>query len=260
MGRARRSGPKPTGRARPPARHVVVSIGGSVLFTGEDDARYQSQIVNLVRRTAPELPLVLTTGGGRTAREYIEIGRALGLSDYQLDELGIEVTRLHARLLAIQIGPPASPDPPTTVPDAVEAARHTTVLVLGGTEPGHTTDAVAALVAAGVGAERVVNATRVAGLFDRDPRTDPTARPIRAIDWPRFLERVRAATRGRPGEEFVFDRVGAEALSKAGIPLVIVDGRDVANLELAIRGRRCEGTVVGGPGRTDLSAAGSAAP
>ncbi|HZY69609.1 MAG TPA: UMP kinase [Thermoplasmata archaeon] len=253
--RARRVAPP-----APPRRHVVVSIGGSVLFTGEHDARYHRSLAELIPKWAREFDLVLTTGGGRTAREYIAVGRALGLSEHHLDLLGIDVTRLHARLLASRVGAPAPTSIPTTVAAAVRAARRTPIVLLGGTEPGHTTDAVAALIAARLRALRVVNATRVPGLFDRDPRSDPTARRIDAIGWEAFLERVRAATLGRPGEEYVFDRLGAETLAEAGIPLYIVDGRDLPNLGEAIRGGFAAGTIVGAPARTDLSRTESAAP
>ncbi|HEY6238327.1 MAG TPA: hypothetical protein VIZ68_03985, partial [Thermoplasmata archaeon] len=89
---------------RRPARPVVLSIGGSVLTTGSEDDRYYDALATLLTRVARDVPLAVTTGGGRMAREYIRIGRALGLTEVELDEVGIEVTRLHARLLAARLG------------------------------------------------------------------------------------------------------------------------------------------------------------
>ena len=234
--------------APPPGRApVVVSVGGSVLFTGNGDREYFEQLAELLRRLGADRPLVVTTGGGRSAREYIQLGRALGLTEYELDELGIEVTRLHARLLAARIGPPAPSHPPTTVPAVVEQLRSGSPVILGGTEPGHTTDGVAALVAVRIRAERVVNATDVDGVYEQDPRTHPDARRIEQLSWSEFRSMVHTGTSGEAGQNFLFDRLGADALARAGIPLLIVPGRDLANLEAAILGRPCRGSRVGEP-------------
>jgi uridylate kinase len=228
-------------------------MGGSVLFTGKGDAEYHHALAKLLHRLARDFALVITTGGGRTAREYIDTGRQLGLTEVELDELGIEVTRLHARLLAGRLGPPAPSVPPTTIAGAVELARHHRLVVMGGTEPGHTTDAVAALLAVRLRAARLVNATNVPGLFERDPRIDPRAKRIPRLTWGEFQEIVRRSTDGKAGQEFVFDRLGAEALARAGIPLWIVDGRNLENLSVAARGGPADGTLVGGVAATDLS-------
>jgi uridylate kinase len=227
---------------------VVVSIGGSVLLTGSGDPDYFVQLADLLRRLGTDRPLVVTTGGGRTAREYIQLGRTLGLTEVELDELGIEVTRLHARLLAARVGPPAPAHPPTTVPAVVAELRAGSPVILGGTEPGHTTDGVAALVAVRIRAARVVNATDVDGVYDRDPRTHPHARRLERLTWPEFRTMVHAGTSGEAGQNFLFDRLGADALARARIPLWVVAGRDLENLEAAIVGRSCRGTRVGDPG------------
>jgi uridylate kinase len=237
------------GRGRATASAVVLSVGGS-LFSGHDGdaARFLAELGDLLRLLGGTRPLAVTTGGGRTAREYIRLGASLGLTHVEQDELGIDVTRLHARLLAGRIGLPTASHPPTTVREAVDALRHSSPVVLGGTEPGHTTDAVAALIAVRLRAARVVNATNVAGLYDVDPKTHPTARRLSKVDWGSLLEILRRGTSGTPGESFPFDRLGAEALARASIPLAIVDGRDLENLRKAVEGEPFEGTVVGGPG------------
>jgi len=230
------------------ARPVVVSVGGSVLVRGDGDAAYLGALATLLRRLGQDGPLVVTTGGGRTAREYIRLGAELGLTHVELDELGIDITRLHARLLAGAIGLPTASHPPATVREAVEAVRHSSPVVLGGTEPGHTTDAVASLVAVRLRASRVVNATDVDGLYDSDPKSHPTARRLDRVDWAELLRLFRSGAGGEPGQNLPFDRLGAEALARASIPLAIVDGRDLANLANAIQGTPFEGTLVGAPG------------
>ncbi len=234
-----------TSPSRTGARPLVVSVGGSILLTGKDDVGYLKRLAELLARVGREAPLVVTTGGGRTAREYIALGRALGLTDVELDELGIDVTRLHARLLAGALGAPTATHPPTTVREAVEAVRHSSPVVLGGTEPGHTTDGVASLLAVRLRAARLVNATSVDGIYTADPRTHPDARRLERLGWAEFHAMVRRSASGEPGQMFLFDRLGADVLSRAGIPLRVVDGRDLENLEAALLGEKFDGTEVG---------------
>lgn len=230
----------PRARAAP----VVVSLGGSVLVTGADDHRYLARLATLLARVGRSVPLVVTTGGGRTARDYIRLGRALGLTEVELDEIGIEVTRLHARLLAAQLGPPTPAHPPESVRAAVAALTGGGPVVLGGTEPGHTTDGVAALLAVRLRAARVVNATDVDAVYDTDPKHHPDARRHARLRWVDFRALVHAGSPGGAGQNFLFDRLGAELLARAKIPLAVVAGRDLPNLEAAIRGRPFAGTRI----------------
>ncbi len=223
---------------------TVLSVGGSVFRTGEDDVRYLGRLADLLRRIGRRRPLAVTVGGGRTAREYISIGRELGLTEIELDEVGIDVTRLHARLLAGRIGPPTPSHPPATLAQAVLELRHGSPVVLGGTEPGHTTDGVAALLAVRLRAARLVNATNVDALYDRDPKLDAKARPIRRIAWPKFREMVHEQSGGHAGEQFLFDRLAADQLARVRLPTAIVFGRDLPNLEKAMTGRPFLGTEI----------------
>ncbi len=233
--------PPRRGRARAP---VVVSIGGSILLRDDHDADYLGKLAELLRSAGRSGPVAVTTGGGRTARQYIRLGRELGLTEVELDELGIEVTRLHARLLAGRIGPPCPARPPVTVAEAVHELHRASPVILGGTEPGHTTDGVAALLAVRLRAARLVNATDVDGVYDRDPRRYPEARRIERMRWPEFRSLVAAGTSAEAGQNFLFDRLGAEMLARAGIPLAIVRGRDLPNLRAAIEGRPFDGSRI----------------
>jgi uridylate kinase len=219
-------------------------MGGSVLLTGKGDVEYLTALADLLRMEGRERPLAVTVGGGRTARDYIRLGRSLGLTEVELDEVGIEVTRLHARLLAGRLGPPTPAQPPTTVRDAVAQLATGSPVVLGGTEPGHTTDGVASLLAVRLRAGRVVNATDVDGVYDRDPRAGPGARRIDRLSWTEFRGMVHRASSGEAGQHLPFDRLGADLLDRAHIPLAVVDGRSLPDVRAAVRGEAFRGTSV----------------
>ncbi len=220
---------------------VVVSIGGSILVPGSNDSEYIARLAEMLKALCSEVRLAIVCGGGKTARYYAETGRQLGGDTYQLDILGIGATRLNAQLLALALG-----DMPDRVPESAEETASMVapgrVAVMGGTEPGHTTDAVAMMVAARMGADRVVNATSVDAVYTDDPRSNPDA------------ERIPEMTIGRLGEivykdhgaskSSVFDPLGVKIAAEKKIDIMIVDGRNLEELRKAILGERFEGTFV----------------
>src|SRR5438093_13046495 len=102
---------------------VVVSLGGSVLVPGDDDARYLRDLAALLRDVSARVKLFVVTGGGRIARYYIETGRAFGIGERTLDEFCIAVTRLNARLLAAALACLANGEPAKTYEVSEKPAR-----------------------------------------------------------------------------------------------------------------------------------------
>src|SRR3989449_8383251 len=153
---------------------VVVSLGGSVLVPGDDDARYLHDLVALFGEVSTRVNLFVVTGGGRIARYYIETGRALGIGERTLDEFGIAVTRLNARLLAAALNGRANREPAKTYAEAAALGRRHAIVIMAGTRPGHTTDRVSASPARLVRAARVVHAPSGAGGYTTHPPKDPT--------------------------------------------------------------------------------------
>ena len=222
---------------------VVVSLGGSVLVPGDDDARYLRSLAGLLRDVSVRVKLFVVTGGGRIARYYIETGRSLGIGERTLDEFGIAVTRLNARLLAAALAGRANREPATTYAEAAKMARRHPIVVMAGTRPGHTTDRVSASLARFVHAARIVNATSVAGVYTTDPRKDPNARLLERMT---FRDLIDLAGKGHEaaGPSIVFDPVAARVVARDRTPLSVVYGRDPDALRSAILGQSFRGTLV----------------
>ena len=102
-------------------------------------------ISRLLDTYTEDLKFFLVVGGGRTAREYIGYARKLGADESYLDEIGISCTRLNAMLLIAALGEKAAPVVANDFDHALQLAGNYDVVVMGGTHPGHTTDAVAAM-------------------------------------------------------------------------------------------------------------------
>jgi uridylate kinase len=223
--------------------NVVISIGGSVLVPDSDDAEYIKSLASLLNEISTSHRLFIVTGGGKIARYYINLGRACGISENELDELGIGATRLNAQLLIQAVKNQVNPKPTLTVEEAAEVVKEHNIVIMGGTIPGHTTDAVSASLAEKVGAIRLVNATNVDGVYDSDPKKDPEAKKFDRMTFEE-LNSIVSGDHGKAGPNVIFDPKGTEIIAKAKIPLLVCNGRDLEALKNAILGKEFVGTIV----------------
>jgi uridylate kinase len=223
--------------------NVVISIGGSVLVPDSDDAEYIKSLASLLNEVSIIHRLFIVTGGGKIARYYINLGRACGISENELDELGIGATRLNAQLLIQAVKNQVNPKPTLTVEEAAEVVKEHNIVIMGGTIPGHTTDAVSASLAEKVGAIRLVNATNVDGVYDSDPKKDPEAKKFDRMSFEE-LNSIVSGDHGKAGPNVIFDPKGTEIIAKAKIPLLVCNGRDLEALKNAILGKEFVGTIV----------------
>jgi uridylate kinase len=223
-------------------KKVVISIGGSILIPDSNDSVFIRELAQLIKELNDEVQMVIICGGGKIARYYAKTSSELGATVYQQDILGIGTTRLNAELLAIALGDISSTDIPLTAKDAVAKSAPGKVIVMGGTEPGHTTDAVATMVAKELHADRVINATSVDSVYSADPRKDPDAKRYTEITIEQLGQLVYKDHGA--GKSSVFDPLGIKIATEEKIDLMIVDGRDLKDLKNAILGKKIKGTFV----------------
>jgi len=222
---------------------IAISVGGSILVPDNDDMSYIRQLASALLDMVPGYKFLVVCGGGKIARYYITIGRSLGADESSLDELGIEVTRLNARLLIMALGDKAYYKPAESLDEARLALNSNAIVVMGGTHPGHTTDAVAAMGAERIKASRIINATSVDGVYTEDPKTNPNAQRIERMTYKELLEKVMYS-RVEAGSSFIFDPLGAKLISRSKIPTAVVFGRDIQQLSNAIKGQPFKGTLI----------------
>jgi uridylate kinase len=223
--------------------HVVISLGGSVLIPDDRDTHYLTQFAELIKKMAKDHPLVVVCGGGKVSRYYIGIAKEMGASRDEQDQLGIGVTRLNAKLLQLAIGKDCYQGMPKSVDEAGDAASNSRIVVMGGTTPGHTTDAVSAMIAERLKAQRIVNATSVDAAYSADPKKHSDAERYSRLTHQQLLDLVNKGHHSA-GPSDVFDRLGAEVAMRSEIPIYIIDGRNLQELEAAVRGEKVKGTIV----------------
>jgi uridylate kinase len=113
---------------------------------------------------------------------------------------------------------------------------------MGGTVPGHTTDAVAAVLAEYVRADALVLCKDVAGVFSADPKRDKRARLIPRLTGERLVELVSRAE-AVAGVSAVTDLLAAKVIERSSMRAYVVDGREEGAVAAA-RGGPCRGSVV----------------
>jgi uridylate kinase len=224
---------------------IVISLGGSIIIPDHRDGAFLNDFAALLRSLSKDLEIYVVCGGGKIARYYIVTGRELSASEDQLDELGIEVTRLNARLLQLALGPLAFDHVPQTVGGAVSQGNKGKVVIMGGTTPGHTTDGVSAALAERVGACRIVNATSVDGVYSADPHKVKDCVKYDRLTFEQLGGMMHQGKHGA-GASHIFDPLGAAIVKRCRIPILVVDGRDLEEMRAAILGQKIKGTVIDG--------------
>jgi uridylate kinase len=221
---------------------VVLSLGGSVLIPSLEENRL-AEYASVLRRLSGKAAFLVVVGGGGEARKYIRVTRDLDLDEAFGDEIGILVTRLNATLLAGALGDAAFPAVALNQTEALCSAGSGKIVVMGGITPAQTTDAVAAVLAERAGADLLVNLTSVDGIYTADPKVDPRAKKIDRLTPKELLGIVGSASLGA-GSNTVIDPVAAKVLDRSGIPMLVLDGRDAANLEEALLKGTYQGSLV----------------
>jgi uridylate kinase len=224
-------------------KKIVLSLGGSIMVKGEEDTSYLKSLRELLLSLSDDNRFIIITGGGRTARDHIMIGRSLGSDEAALDWVGIAATRLNAWLMISCMGSCCHPKPAETMEEAIAAAASSRFVIGGGTHPGHTTDAVAALIAERWSADHFINLTAVNGAYTADPHEFSNAVKIDSMTGSELVELVSNTSDGA-GSHSVMDPLASRIIMRAGIRTSILNGRDLKSLENCLRNEPFDGTVI----------------
>lgn len=214
---------------------VVVSIGGSVLAPDLAADRVEQHAAAIDELVADGHEVAVVVGGGDVARQYIGTARDLGATEYDLDALGIDVTRLNARLLVTALESSATPEPAETHEAARASLRRGEVAVMGGTVPGHTTDAVSAMLAEMVQADLLVYATSVPGVFSADPNVDDEAERFDTLTASELVD-VISSIETTAGSNAPVDLLATKIIERSGLRAVVLDGTDPQRIVAAVEG------------------------
>jgi uridylate kinase len=214
---------------------LVIKLGG-FLFSPKPR-------INLIRSYVSKLKglyeeghnVVVIVGGGKQARDYIKMARTLGADEASCDQIGINVSRLNAMLLTAHLGLAAYPTPPKSVEEALRALRLGKIVVMGGLTPGHSTDAVAALMAEMLNADVLIRTLDVDGIYTCDPKRRADSKRYEKIT---LNELYKLLMEGKfwAGTYPLFDLVALKIIERSRIRTYFVDGRDPSNVDKVLKG------------------------
>jgi uridylate kinase len=223
--------------------NYVVKLGGHVLIDEKGSLRkyvlskYVDVVANLWREGVNVHTVV---GGGHMARLYIEALASLGASKALQDVVGIEVTKLNAKILAYALNAKGVSASFVDAFTSVESCGDR-LYVMGGLSPAQSTTAVAALLAETVKAVKLVIATDVEGLYTEDPKKSPRAMLLKRVGISEVMKILKLEW--EPGSYELLDLVALQVIERSKIPTCIVNGLEPQNVEKAIRGEQV-GTLI----------------
>ena len=214
-------------------KRIVIKFSGKV-FAMENVKLLKDYSRFLVKISRTYQPIIVA-GGGKIARHYINHARSSGADESTLDELGIEISRLNAKLLIYALKGKAYSHPPTSLKEAQQAVESGLIVVAGGLHPGQSTNGTAALIAEKINASQFINATDVNGIYDSDPNNNKKAKMFKKIEI-KSLKKILIHEDSVAGGYDLMDIVALKIIERSKIKTRVIK-LDIKNLEKAIKGQ-----------------------
>lgn len=219
---------------------IVISLGGSVLLSDDIDIAFFKKLTNLLKQLSKKYKIYIIVGGGKTARTYIKLGRKLNFDEKTLDQFGIDITRVNARIMTNLID--ISND---KIPNSTDEAKKLDkpIVIMGGTTPGHSTDMVGAELAEKVSALKFIIATNVDGVYDKDPNLYSNAKQLKEISIEKLINDYGTEW-SSAGKNVVIDGPALQIIKRAKIPTFVLNGKKLEELDKAINNQLFNGTTI----------------
>lgn len=204
-------------------------MGGSLIVPEEIDVKFLSGLKKLLAERATQGDsFVLTPGGGRTARKYAVAAKVLGSLDRNdLDWLGIFSIRLNSLLLS----------------NIFKNLKKVMVMDMKDIRPGASSDLSSVKYAIKSKANILINLTNVDYVYDKNPKTNKNAKPIKNISWQDFRKII--GNKWDPGLNLPFDPVASRLAEKNRLRVVVMNGNPLSNLKNFLSGKPYKGTIIG---------------
>jgi len=221
-------------------KSIVISIGGSVILSKEADTVFLKNLSSLLTKISKQQKIIIIVGGGSVARKYIKLGRELNFNEQTLDQIGIEITRVNAKILT-NILEHSNEEIPHTTDEAKN--MDDSIVVMGGTTPGHSTDMVGAEIAEKISADLFVIATNVDGIYDKDPNKYSDAKQLKKVKIDELVENHGTKWESA-GKNTVIDGPALEIIKHARLTTLVVNGKRLDQLENAMTNQSFDGTEI----------------
>jgi len=217
----------------------VLSVGGSLIVPDQIDVNFLKNLQKIIaEQVQAGNKFVIITGGGSVARKYQTVLQEFFANADALDWIGIEATRLNAKLVSAVLHAGEI----FTDPESVQMDKP--VLIGGGWKPGWSTDYVAVYLAKKIGAKIVVNLSNIDYVYDKNPKEFADAKPIEKINWNDFKKLVGGEW--IPGANLPFDPIASKLAADNNLSVVVMNGGKLDHLENFLQKKAFVGTTISG--------------
>lgn len=224
----------------------ILSLGGSLIVpNGGIGIQFLRDFNALIRRQVQKgRRFFIVTGGGGTTRHYQQAAREIitDVADADLDWLGIHSTRLNGHLVRTIFKDIARPKMIEHYDEKEEVGDYP-VVIGSGWKPGWSTDYCATYLCKNYGAKTLVNLSNIKKVYDQDPKTHPDAKPLDQISWKDYRQMVGDIW--TPGLNRPFDPIASKLAEELQMRVIVLEGKNLTNLESLLDGGDFEGTVIG---------------
>ncbi|BFH74361.1 UMP kinase [Sulfurisphaera javensis] len=221
---------------------LVLKISGK--FFDEESSENLIVLKDTIQRLINEgHKVAIVSGGGATARKYIKMGRELGVNEAHLDLLGIWASRLNAYLLTFILSGLTYMKVPENLEEFIEKWESGKVIVTGGFQPGQSTATVAALVSEAIGADYLILATNVDGVYDKDPRYYSDAKLIPKLDTETLKKVLENSQSVKAGTYELLDPLAIKIIERSKIKVIVMNYKKLDKILDIIRGKEI-GSVI----------------
>ena len=224
---------------------VIISLGGSLIVPEEIDWEFVRDFKVLIEeQIAKGFKFILITGGGKTARKYIDAAAKVDdINNEDKDWIGIHATRMNAHFIRTIFRENAHPrinKNPHDLEDFYDFKE--SILVAAGWRPGFSTDFDAVILAKYLGIKKIINLSNIDYVYEQDPRKFPDAEKIEKISWADFRQMV--GDTWDPGMSAPFDPIASKEAQANDLEVAIMNGKNLDNLRDYLEGRTAQGTII----------------
>ena len=239
--------------SKPKYRRIVLKLSGEALREPGSKDNISPQIVNQMAQEIKEVQglgvqVAVVIGGGNIWRGLAASHR--GMNRTTADYMGMLATVINGMALmsglediglttrvqtAIEMNNVAEPFILRRALHHLEKG-HVVIFVAGTGNPFFSTDTTAALRANEIGADAILKATKVDGIYDADPKTNPDAKKYEHITYAEALQRRLQ----------VMDSTAFSLCMDNKMPIVVFNMADSGNIKRAVMGEPVGTLVTGG--------------
>ncbi len=230
-------------------KKIIISLGGSLLWKeNEINLNFLKKFRNLILKHLKKYKFVIFVGGGKIARKYQEALKEFGAESFERDQIGIEVTRLNAKVVKRIFSSFCNN---TIITDPTKKVNFKKDIIVGsGFKPGFSTDYVSVLFAKHNRIKEIINLTNIDFIYDKDPRKFKNVKPLKEISFKEYKRIIGG--KWEPGLSTPFDPIASKLAEKLSINVFIINGEFLKRLDCVLNKKIFIGTLIYGSSKTNF--------